>query len=81
MKYVSYLGAGLNVITDSRHRISKFYARYYKNRFLFADDRSFDELSKLDLLKNVKSSKVDIDSGNHEFYFKQKQDKFRIFLG
>ncbi len=45
IKYMSYIKAGTHVITDPRHRISRWYARYFRNKLLFVDDRELQTLS------------------------------------
>ncbi len=45
IKYMSYLKAGINIITDPRHRISHWYARYFKDRFYLVDDRHLDSVT------------------------------------
>lgn len=45
-KYMAYLESGLIIITDPRHRISKWYKRYYPNSFIFINDNN---LAKIDI--------------------------------
>ena len=65
-KYMAYLESGLIVITDPRHRISKWYKRYYPDRFIFINDNDLGKINMNFLIENYnnllnKSSQSEIN--------------------
>ncbi len=58
IKYMSYLKAGINIITDPRHRISRWYARYFKERFYLVDDRNLDSVSVKSLSEFIDQQRI-----------------------
>jgi len=52
IKYMAYLESGIYVLTDPRHRISKWYARYFNDQIIFIDDTNLQKLN-LEEIKNL----------------------------
>jgi hypothetical protein len=54
---MAYLDAGIFILTDPRHRIAKWYARYFKDKIIFIDDNALEKLT-IDFLNNQMTAKL-----------------------
>jgi hypothetical protein len=54
-KYMAYLEAGIFILTDPRHRIAKWYARYFMDRIIFIDDNAMERLTTDLINKTIKT--------------------------